>query len=192
LLPARALPSPRTHWRNPRRIRRRASGRSVYNYLRDFDPTIGRCIESDTIAGAGGRLRDAFICRRQPINEYDPLGLASCGFACGPRLWTMCACPPSDLYQWMKPNLGFSRGVTGSLAEADSGKRFGTSPTSQVAAGSVTAMVGEGYLAENVEPVHMQLHFTYLPSASGGFAGRMNQCAKGSCSACSWFPVSPA
>jgi hypothetical protein len=37
VLRARALTTSRTHWRNRRRVRRRASGRSVYNYFRDYD-----------------------------------------------------------------------------------------------------------------------------------------------------------
>ena len=67
MLPARANLSPRMHWRNRRRVRRRASGRSFvynprfpgqyfdaetglnYNYARDYDPAVGRYIEGDPI-----------------------------------------------------------------------------------------------------------------------------------------------
>jgi RHS repeat-associated protein len=36
-------------WRNRLRVRRRTSGRSHSNYFRDYDPAIGRYIESDPI-----------------------------------------------------------------------------------------------------------------------------------------------
>ena len=71
MLPARSLPSPRIHWRNLRRVRRRASGPTVaynlrfpgqifdgqgglhYNYFRDYDAATGRYIESDPIGIVG-------------------------------------------------------------------------------------------------------------------------------------------
>jgi RHS repeat-associated protein len=74
LLPARALPSPRTHWRNPRRVRRRASGRSVYNYSRDYDPSVGRYAESDPIGLAGGSYSTYSYANGNPSSNVDPTG----------------------------------------------------------------------------------------------------------------------
>src|SRR5438552_2246313 len=72
VIPARSLLSPRMRRRNPRRVRRRTSGRSfAYNIrfagqifdgqaglhangFRDFDPATGRYVESDPIGIRGG------------------------------------------------------------------------------------------------------------------------------------------
>jgi RHS repeat-associated protein len=80
------------HWRNPRRVRRRASGRAVaynlrfpgqifdgqaglhYNYFRDFDPAVGRYIQGDPLG-----LQDAVdpypYAGSDSIDFFDPLGL---------------------------------------------------------------------------------------------------------------------
>ena len=78
MLPARDLPSPRTHWRNPRRVRRRASGRSVYNYERDYDPAVGRYVESDPLGLKGGSNTYAYV-EDSPLGSVDPLGLVKRG-----------------------------------------------------------------------------------------------------------------
>jgi RHS repeat-associated protein len=83
LLPARALPSPRTHWRNPRCVRRRASGRSVYNYSRDYDPAVGRYVESDPIGLAGGSYSTYAYADGNPVSNVDPAGLLSVVAAIG-------------------------------------------------------------------------------------------------------------
>jgi RHS repeat-associated protein len=75
LLPARALPSPRTHWRNHRSVRRCASGRSVYNYFRDYDPAVGRYIESDPIGLDAGSYSTYAYANGNPLDFIDPFGL---------------------------------------------------------------------------------------------------------------------
>jgi RHS repeat-associated protein len=75
LLPARALPSPRTHWRNRRRVRRRASGRSHYNYFRDYDPATGRYVESDPIGLWGGSYSTYVYANNDPLIFVDAFGL---------------------------------------------------------------------------------------------------------------------
>jgi RHS repeat-associated protein len=64
------------HWRNPRRVRRRASGRSVYNYMRDYDPATARYVESDPIGLRGGSYSTyGYVCGNS-VSGIDPFGLA--------------------------------------------------------------------------------------------------------------------
>jgi RHS repeat-associated protein len=93
VLPARAHLSPRMHWRNRRRVRRRTSGRSFvynprfpgqyfdaetglnYNYQRDYDPATGRYVESDPI-GLHSGINTFAYAGVSPLMLIDPLGLA--------------------------------------------------------------------------------------------------------------------
>lgn len=74
MLPARPLLTRRRHWRNRRRVRRRASGRSVYNYFRDYDAVTGRYVETDPVGLAGG-LNPYLYVDGNPLRYADPLGL---------------------------------------------------------------------------------------------------------------------
>lgn len=67
MLPARA------HWRNRRRVRRRTSGRSHYNYFRDYDPATGRYVESDPI-GLNGGINTYSYALENPNLYVDPKG----------------------------------------------------------------------------------------------------------------------
>ena len=102
MLPARALPSPRMRWRNRRRVRRRASGRSHYNGYRDFDPATGRYVESDPIGLAGGVNTYVYV-ENSPLYSSDPEGL-----------WSAAA--HHDIYQNAFPGLD-----PGYLADINSG-----------------------------------------------------------------------
>jgi RHS repeat-associated protein len=86
--------SPRRRWRNRASLRRRASGRSVvynlrfpgqyydqetglnYNYYRDYDPNLGRYIESDPIGLIGGSWSTYGYVNGEPLTLADSTGLA--------------------------------------------------------------------------------------------------------------------
>ena len=93
MLAARSLPSPRTHWRNQRRLRRRASGRSLpynlrfpgqiydsatglnQNWNRDYDPVVGRYVESDPAGLDADSYSTYSYVAGDPIDYDDPEGL---------------------------------------------------------------------------------------------------------------------
>jgi RHS repeat-associated protein len=80
LLQARSLPTPRTHWRKRRAVRRGTSGRSFYNYFRDYDPAIGRYVESDPIGLEGGLNTYAYV-GNNPLMYADPTGESAASLA---------------------------------------------------------------------------------------------------------------
>ena len=51
-----------------------ASGQSLYNYFRDYDPSTGRYVQSDPIGLAGGLSTFGYV-GGSPLNSIDPFGL---------------------------------------------------------------------------------------------------------------------
>jgi uncharacterized protein RhaS with RHS repeats len=46
------------------------------NYFRDYDPAVGRYVESDPIGFAGGSYSTYAYVRNAPTNDWDESGLA--------------------------------------------------------------------------------------------------------------------
>jgi len=57
-------------------VRRSASGRTHYNYARDYDPAIGGYVESDPIGLKGGINTFGYVSG-DPLNRIDPSGTFS-------------------------------------------------------------------------------------------------------------------
>lgn len=74
MLLARPRLTRRRRWRNRLRLRRTSSGRSVYNYFRDYDPVTGRYVQSDPIGLEGG-LNTYLYAEANPLRYIDPYGL---------------------------------------------------------------------------------------------------------------------
>jgi RHS repeat-associated protein len=69
----RTLLTRRRHWRKRVSVRRRASGRAHYNYFRDYDPALGRYVQSDPIGLKGG-LSTYLYALADPNSYDDPRG----------------------------------------------------------------------------------------------------------------------
>ena len=53
-----------------------------YNYFRDYDPAIGRYIESDSIGLNGASFATFAFVSNNPLLRVDPFGLEDCNSLC--------------------------------------------------------------------------------------------------------------
>ena len=106
-----------------------ASGPTYYNYFRDYDPAVGRYVQSDPIGLRGG-LNTYMYARGQPLMRVDPSGLVTWtgkGRSTGVEWWSYdefeltseCKCGIEatitvDAYYF---GVGFGGGRTGGAAE---------------------------------------------------------------------------
>jgi len=74
-----------------------------YNYLRDYDPTTGRYIESDPIGLAGGSPSTYAYAGGNPFSNFDPLGL----FCTSSGGYTLCAYPGGPAFMLPIANIDF-------------------------------------------------------------------------------------
>ena len=82
----------RRRWRSRLGFRRTSSGRSVYNYFRDYDPVTGRYVE-EQFHRAFGRINTYGYGVGNPIGNYDAHGLecvsangvTTCSHPSGPK-----------------------------------------------------------------------------------------------------------
>ena len=69
-------------------VRRRASGRVHYNYFRDYDPALGRYVESDPIGLQGGLATYSYVSG-DPLAMIDPSAESPAAVILGLRLYCM-------------------------------------------------------------------------------------------------------
>jgi RHS repeat-associated protein len=112
-----------------------------YNYFRDYDPRIGRYVQSDPIGLAGGINTYAYV-GGLPTSSYDPLGLANSSAV--PRLGSTTPRPPDFVtFTWSGPIASIS------IAVSSSGKVF-LAPGTGRASRSAGCTVGI-FVLENIE-----------------------------------------
>jgi len=58
----------------------------AYNYFRDYDPSIGRYVESDPVGLTAGLNTYSYV-RASPLRSVDPLGLLVNDGTCSARRW---------------------------------------------------------------------------------------------------------
>ena len=68
-------------------VRRRPSGRAHYKYFRDYDPAVGRYVESDPIGLSGASISTFAFVSNNPLLRVDPFGLEDCNSLCIEACW---------------------------------------------------------------------------------------------------------
>jgi RHS repeat-associated protein len=166
-----------------------------YNYFRDYDPAIGRYVQSDPI-GLGGGINTYAYVNDNPLSYADPRGLDNPGM--GPYSPSdPCPCQTGprwpDFYSvnvnvaiptpWTATLLG----VTGAWTIDRSGTMYwGAGPNVGKAATAASASAAAGWLNQSCKPTTAQLNdfltgsalnvgagywggaaFTYSPSTGG-------------------------
>jgi RHS repeat-associated protein len=99
--------TPRPAWPAGKREGTWGADAEHYNYFRDYDPSIGRYVESDPIGVNGGLNSFAYV-GENPLVGIDPTGLIAFGFGRSGSIGVSAAIP--FIGRWF--GLGFGLGVT--------------------------------------------------------------------------------
>jgi RHS repeat-associated protein len=123
-----------------------------YNYMRDYNPAIGRYIEKDPIGFRGGINLYAYV-KNQPTNRIDPYGLLDAGTAAGfggsayglYQDFTKLPTTPGKAALWGVDVISNQLGIISGLLPDSAAKSYADVALGTLGVG--IAVVGDSYLA---------------------------------------------
>ena len=183
----------RRHKRNRLPVRRRSSGRVLYNWYRYYDPSLGRYISADPIGQTGG-INLYRYAKNNPLRFVDSLGLSELEFD---RSGGTITVYPGDGQGGRAEGPGRSfdasnnarSGVSPSLPEGNGpapNGTFGTGPIIPTPGAPGSALGDKGFVPIDLRPIDPSGDKMIGPVRGGVgiHAGRVGQCnAAGRCGA---------